>query len=213
MQIRAWLFIFVAGLAFKGAFAAPSEPNPDLGAPAEPAPRPAENSPSLELFEVSSPRSKAGTSGNEIRNERPSFYPYQGAISPRLGTVQKLTEPLGNVFYLIGFNYTFNSPSARRWEAGIDVLSTSNGYIHLAHKWISDPTSPFRPFLKAGVTLEAKSTEQIGTVLVYQNYQIRGGGGFEYLYQDPISWRADLEIAAGFQGLSVALALGYSWGF
>lgn len=51
----------------------------------------------------------------------------------------------------------------------------------------------------------------LATALELENWQLRGGVGFEQMIRPPLSFRAELELAAGVEAIEATGSTGFSW--
>ncbi len=140
------------------------------------------------------------------------FYPFRKAISPRMGAVYNtnaINADLG-ALYLVGFQYLFQTKSGKFYELGADVFTRGTGRLHAARRWNLTRTKT-RPYLKGGIGWVIDPDQGLTAIIRYQNLQGRAAVGFEHLVASPLSFRAEIEVAAGIEEQEGIFSLGYSW--
>jgi hypothetical protein len=158
------------------------------------------------------PVGPVGESGASDGGASEYFFPYRQALSPRLGTAwnSEAASDGESLLYLAGFQFRAQSRRLKNYEAGIDLISDSTGRLSVARHWFFS-RARFRPFAKAGGALKLVPREGLATVLKLENYFARGAIGFEQMLLTPLSFRMELEAAAGLEAFEVIVSAGYSW--
>lgn len=142
------------------------------------------------------------------------FYRYRRAITLRGGSLYDTKATDGEKLHsLLGIQYLFATRDLKSYEAGADLLSDGTGIAHLARRFIYTRTR-FRPYTKVGFGVRIEPADQLATLIRYENYQIRGAGGFEYLFtlaKREINLRFEAEAAASFRSVQGSATLGGVW--
>lgn len=141
----------------------------------------------------------------------PFIYPYESALSARIGTFES-SKDVSTAYWLVGGFWMFGSESMRHTEIGGDLTSNHQGYLNWAQKWVFEREARTRYSLKAGVSLKWDPSEEIAAPIALKNYQIRGGATLEHSIQNPGSLRVDLEIGQSTIETFGLVSLGYSFG-
>ncbi|MGE3973001.1 MAG: hypothetical protein AB7F59_00595 [Bdellovibrionales bacterium] len=149
---------------------------------------------------------------NTVKKTNETFYPYQTAISPRLGMGSDSSRFSNLTFHhLFGFHFMLPDPNGRHWEVGTDVINDGTGVLSVGKKFVFKHNNPTRHYLKAAGAVRIVPSEQLNTLLKYEYFQIRGATGFEYFLDDPISARVDCEVFASTKYVGIQFVIGYSW--
>jgi hypothetical protein len=211
MNILIWTFLLQLIFSVPFAHAAldvdPStvvEPNSETQA------EPSDVSPAVKEMSIAIPPARK----SELKSGEASeiFYPYQTSISPRLGwgSDSKLLSSY-TFFYFFGFNYALPNQNGRHWEVGFDVNNDGTGVLALGKKMVANYNSAIRPYFKYGAAVKMMPSEQLNTLLKYENYQLRASAGFEYFLTHPMSARVDFEAFAALKFVGFQAVMGYSW--
>lgn len=202
------LVLFVTFAVSSVAHAIPNSPALDFENPSPPPPEATESDDvakkaAIDITEPPPPTFE--------RSEAEYFYPYRHALSFRGGAVIDSGNGQAGPIGLMGVQYLFPiSNPLRQIEIGADLLSSSNGSIHAAQRFIHS-RARLRPYSKMGLGIKIVPSEQLTTFLKYQNFQIRGATGIERLVYKTTSLRAELELVAGTVGIQGIATLGYVW--
>lgn len=137
------------------------------------------------------------------------FYQYRKALTGRLGLGYDTKSSA--TFSDIGASFLF-SHKLKSYEAAADLMSDGAGLIHAYRRFIYG-SGRFRPYSKVGIGVRIVPADQLATVLRYEHYQLRGGGGAEWLVMNAISARLDGELAVSARGLQALVTLGavFAW--
>jgi hypothetical protein len=136
------------------------------------------------------------------------FYRYRKAFTARLGAgydSKAAADGKGNL-YDAGISVLLPY-QLQSYEAGADLFSDGSGLLHAYQRFIHG-TGRIRPYSKIGAGVRIVPEDQLATVLRYQHYQLRGGGGIEFMTKEPISARMDFEAALSARGAQALLTVG-----
>lgn len=139
------------------------------------------------------------------------YYRYRRSFTLRYGGMYRKILPHDDKTYaVIGAQFNFMTENRSQYEIGADVVSGGNGMLHLAKKWVFDD-SRLRPFTKAGLGFFIEPENNFASLMKYETILIEGALGLEYLFTDPQSVRAEIEVGFGHETLQAAFMLGYVW--
>ncbi len=140
------------------------------------------------------------------------FYSYRKSISPRIGmSYGDHGEEDVDWIGALGMSYRIVYLSSTARELGFNLFSSSLGQGFYDFVWIFRSHKRIRPFYRVGLSILAHGDEGLATFLNYQNFQIQSGGGIEYSWYDPMSFRLESDVSWGFNSLIATLFLGYTW--
>lgn len=140
------------------------------------------------------------------------YYPYKQSISPRIGIIFDSDLMKEHKFpYLLGFLYMLPRRRSPQMEAGADILSDSRGQLHFGLRNILYERQYFRPYFRAGISLEVEPDDQLAAAVDFENYQLRFSLGFEDVVKLPMSARFEIEGSISSTDQTLYLVGGYSW--
>jgi hypothetical protein len=213
-MMRVVFIILTLVLISRESFSAPREASPDVSSThqsSEEHPK-LDQSPALDSMIITKPKETEFKKSFEEYKED-YFYKFQSSMSPRLGLTTNIMEleEDKNLDYLIGIAYQLASQSSRKWEIVADVFSYNQGHMQAIVKWLTDPTSRLRSYLKAGLGVFIIPSDELKNFLEINHYNIIIGVGTEYLVTEPMSPRLDIEIISTMEKVYGKLVIGYSW--
>lgn len=142
------------------------------------------------------------------------YYPFRQSISPRVGLALDMKNLADNgLHYLLGFNYLSPRKTQPQWEYGADLISNGQGFLSAGLRLTLFPHNAFRPFFKAGLSLQMNGSEKFNNFTQIKNYHLKVGVGLEDLLKHPMSFRMELEGLIGTESQYLLMVLGYSWGW
>ena len=143
----------------------------------------------------------------DAANAKDYFFKYRNAVTIRSGV-----EDTQNPGPVLGVLLLYSTRELKSFEAGADLSRDGNGTLHIAVRHLLE-RERIRWFYKYGTGIRVVASDQLVTFLRLKNWQLRGGGGFEWTLSDPISLRFDLEAILGSEKLSAlgTVGLAFAW--
>lgn len=143
--------------------------------------------------------------------ERAYYHPYRYGLSALLGShTESNTGSSQGVFYSGDVLFQFPLKSETFYEAGASLNSNQSGSLSFARKLIYSK-SRLRPYLKLGFGVRIDPSDQLVTLLKYENYQLRLGAGLEASVYSQLSLRLNLEGVARTSSTQFGGSFGCTW--
>lgn len=139
------------------------------------------------------------------------YYKFHNSVSLRAGAQLKLND-LGNPGVTLGLLYAYPLADLRGVEAGADLNSDATGTLHFSRREMVG-NEKFRWFHKYGLGVRVVGSDQLVTFLRLRNWELRGGGGFEWTTFDPMSFRLDLESMLSTENIKFLATIGVAFAF
>ena len=140
------------------------------------------------------------------------YSPSRRGLSPNLGVAYDVKEygESNLPIYLFGIQYQWITLDRRNFEVQVELQSNGEGVLAAYKKsYLSNGRS--RSFYRYGIGCWLVGAEQMATVIKYQNYNLRGTYGYEFLVAPPLSARFDFELVVGIRTVQALILGGYSW--
>ncbi len=143
------------------------------------------------------------------------YYPYKQSMSPRLGFVldPDILEENGEIPVVLGLSYMLPRTHTPQVEFTFDLLTNSKAHFSGMLRRIFYEREAFRPYIKAGATVQLDASERLAAFSDWDNYLARASIGFEDAIKLPMSVRIEIEVAANTHDQMLIFNFGYSWGW
>lgn len=177
-------------------------PESKITEPDSPVPPPDDN-----LSVAQPPKLKAPPPPSE-----PRYYRARQALTARLGII---TDPDSHELkrQLWGFEYLFPGFLTPKVEGGGDIQEGGRGHVHAGYRWYWREKEYFRPSVKAAFDHLLVASEGMGTLVKWENFNLRGGATLEYVVWNPYSVRLEYDILLGPKEIGQIVTLGLSHGW